>query len=253
MIDSHCHLHHCKLDEAPAIVQNAAESGLTHIIQVSTDPDSFYWGLEFTKEERAVPISLSAGLYPTRAEKPWAKSFEEIKKIVETHRICAVGEIGIDMYHDTSYVDEQIKMMRAQMELAAEHNLPVILHIRKSFEEVYKIAKEFEGKVTGVWHCFDGEYDEALKMMDLGYYISLSGLVTFNSAKELQEVAKKLPLEKLMIETDSPYLSPVPKRGKKNQPSHVVHTFDFLCELKDVPKNETEKILDHNTNTLFSL
>lgn len=253
MIDSHCHLHHCEHDDAVNIIQKASESGLSDIIQVSTDPDSYVWAKELLKKELALPVHLSAGLYPTRAANEWKPDFDKIKKIVENDKPCAIGEIGIDLYRDKSYLDEQVNMMRAHMELAYDFKLPVILHCRNSWESLSKIVLDYRSKVKGVWHCFDGSYEQAMTLIDIGYYISLSGLITFKSTKELQETVKKLPLEKLLIETDSPYLSPTPLRGKKNQPSHIVHTFNFLSELKECQPKELEIILDNNTRTLFNI
>jgi len=253
VIDSHCHLHHCEYDDAVNIVQEASDSGLSDIIQVSTDPDSYAWGKELLKRELAIPVHISAGLYPTRAAKEWRPDFNIIKSIVENDNPCAIGEIGIDLYRDKSYLDEQEKMMRAHMELAHEHNLPVILHCRNSWESLSKIVLDYSSKVKGVWHCFDGSYEEAMTLIDIGYYISLSGLLTFKSTKALQDIVKKLPLEKLLIETDSPYLSPTPLRGRKNQPAHIVHTFNFLSDLKECQPNELEIILDRNTRSLFNI
>ena len=253
MIDSHCHLHHCEQADAIDIVSEASKSGLSDIIQVSTDPESYAWGRELLKNELALNVHISAGLYPTRAAKEWRPDFDKIKNIVETESPCAIGEIGIDLYRDTSYLDEQEQMMTAQMDLAAEHNLPVILHCRSSWDSLSKIVLDYKNKVKGVWHCFDGTYEQAMTLIDIGYAISLSGLITFSSTKKLQEIVSKLPVESLLIETDSPYLSPKPLRGKKNKPSHIVHTFNFLCELKGMKANELEKCLDKNTKDLFGI
>ena len=184
------------------------------------------------------------------------KSLErDLKPLLETGAFKALGEVGIDLYHDKSYLDRQTDMLKVQLELALEHDLPLIFHIRESFDEVHAlvapIAKEENFKA--VWHCFEGNLDQAKTMVDLGLYISFSGIVTFPKNEGLREVARSLPEEVILIETDSPYLSPHPLRRERNEPFKVKYVLECLAKERNSSLETLESITVKNTNALFNL
>jgi len=254
MIDSHCHLHLCD-DEVDDILARAADAGLSALIQVATDVETAHWSLELKKRHRVSPeLYTTAGLYPTRAAGDWRGQIAPLREILEQGEVVALGEAGLDFYRDTSYNDEQCAMLRSQVEMALEFKLPLILHCRKASEQLIALLSDYRSvELRGVWHCFDGTLSEAISMIEMGFYISLSGLVSFKNTRALQQTSRELPRERVMIETDSPYLSPVPLRGRPNEPAHVVHVRNFLSELWDVDPGELDALFSDNTRILFGL
>lgn len=255
MIDSHCHLHLCQ-GKPEEILTRARDAGVSSLIQVATNVETYQWGKRLKEKDLPIPVYLSLGLYPSEAEQPWEEEFEKIKNITQSDtELVAIGEAGLDFYWDTSYNDRQEKMLQAQIELAIELQKPLILHCRKAYSRLHEILCTYKGesRLKGVWHCFDGQQEEAESFIELGFYISLAGIVTFNSAKELKNTVLQVPLDWMMIETDSPYLSPAPKRGQKNEPAHVAHTLGFLSQLLEKDPQVLESVFDRNTRNLFSL
>ena len=254
MIDTHCHLNLCDGDPVE-VLQRAASQGLSTLVQVSTHPDSYHWGVELKKKHLPLPVHLSAGLYPSEAASGWPEKLQALEKILAADAsIVAVGEAGLDFHWDQSYIPAQEAMLHAQVELALAHDKPLILHCRNSFDALLSILEAHRhSSLRGVWHCFDGTAEQAARMVQLGFYLSLSGIITFKSAGTLRAVVEKLPLEHLLIETDSPYLSPAPKRGQKNEPAHVTHVLDGLAQLLGVDRQSLEKKLDDNARRLFAL
>lgn len=256
MIDSHCHLHLCE-GETIELLDRAKENGVSKIVQVATNIKTYTWAKDFVEHSSSpIPLYLSLGLYPSEAKDEWEPVFKEVEALFEKDEsLVAVGECGLDHYWDVTYNDKQEAMFRAQIELAIRKNKPLIIHCRNAFDDLYRVIDSYssEKNLKGVWHCFDGELDQGLAMVDKGFFLSLSGIVTFKNSKELQEVVRSLPKESVLIETDSPYLSPAPKRGVKNEPGHVLHVMEYLSALWEIPLAELEVMLDHNTHQLFGL
>lgn len=256
MIDSHCHLQLCR-EPVEDIAQRALEHGVTELIQVATDVATAKYSIELKHRIQSVRVHPTAGLYPSRAKGgEWPKEIPALEELLKTGDVVAVGEIGIDMYHDQSFLEEQQGMLRAQLELALRYDLPTIFHIRNSFEEVVSVLDEYEShstKLRGVWHCFEGTLEQALHFVDRGWYISFSGLLTYKKNQWLRDVAVVLPKDRLLIETDSPYLSPVPWRNEKNEPWKVSGVLQCLAEIREESLEELEAQTIANTRTLFRL
>ena len=254
MIDSHCHLQLCR-DPVPDILQRAHELGVTSVIQVATDLATARWGMEVAQQTHPIGIYPSAGLYPSRAEGDWETQMPELKALLGTGQIVALGEVGIDLHHATHFLDRQEAMLRAQIELALEADLPIIFHIRQSYEQVRNICAEFRSdrRLRGVWHCFDGTLEQARQFVDWGWMISFSGMLTYKKNCGLREVAQALPLDSIMIETDSPYLSPEPLRSEKNEPSKVSYVLEALAKIKACDREELDHITTNNTLKLFGI
>jgi TatD DNase family protein len=255
MIDSHCHLYLCK-EPIEEILSRCEQHGLSDLIQVATDSENAIWGKELAnKHSKGVSIHPTAGLYPSRAEGPWEEQLELLSSELNSGAYVAVGEMGIDLYHDKSYLERQLAMFHAQVPLALKNDLPMILHIRNSYHEVRSALSDYEGEkaMRGVWHCFEGKAEEAVDFVELGWMISFSGLLTYKKRDDLREVAREVPLKNLMIETDSPYLSPVPLRHEKNEPWKVSYVLECLADVKEMAPSELEKVLNENTRRFFGL
>lgn len=165
--------------------------------------------------------------------------------------MIAVGEIGLDYYYNLSEVAAQKEAFRRQLEIAVEHKMPVQIHTREAEQDTVEILNDFRGKVTGLIHCFTSSQWLAERCLDLGYNISFSGVVTFKNAESLRETCKLVPLNRMHVETDSPFLSPVPVRGQKNTPAHVVHTAELVAKLKGVSLEQLSQITNENARQLF--
>lgn len=248
-IDLHAHLD--KLEGSPGeALALAAAAGVHKIVTIGTDPEDLFTVLDLT---RAYPGQVygTLGIHPHEGIKYTA----EVGTFIETHLqspgIIGVGEIGLDYYYEESPRQEQREAFRAQLEIAARHDLPVEIHTRDAEDDTVQILKDFRGRVRGIIHCFTGTKWLSEQCLDLGYNISLSGIVTFKNADELRAVARALPLDRMHVETDAPFLAPVPMRGKKNTPAYMVHTAQFLADLKHVPLDEFQAQMLKNAETMF--
>ncbi len=231
-IDIHAHLN--MLEEGPEkALELAQEAGVKRIITIGTEPQDHQLVLDLAQKYYP-QVYCTLGVHPHEG----VVYTEEVGQFIEKHatakEVVAIGEIGLDYYYNQSPVEDQKKAFRAQMAIAEKLGMPVQIHTRDADEDTVEILKEFKGKVTGVIHCFTGTEWLAMESLALGYNISISGVVTFKNADSLRETVKKVPLDRIHVETDAPFLAPVPKRGKKNTPAYVLHTAEFVSELKGV-------------------
>lgn len=252
MIDSHAHLDEERFDEdRDELIKSLKENAVSYIINPSSDMETSRRVVELSN--RYDNIFAAVGIHPHDAEGFKEEDLDELKQLSKDEKVVAIGEIGLDYYYDNSPRKIQKEVFKKQLELAYVLDLPVIIHTRDAMRDTYDILKEFEGRVTGVMHCYTGSIEMAEKFMKLGFYISIAGPVTFKNAVNVREMAKQIPLERLLIETDSPYLAPVPNRGKRNDPTNVRYVADMLANLKEI---QIDKIIEHsreNTVKLFSL
>ena len=252
MIDSHAHLDEERFDEdRDELIKSLKENAISYVINPSSDMDTSRRVVELSNKYDN--IFAAVGIHPHDAEGFKEEDLDELRQLSKDERVVAIGEIGLDYYYDNSPRDIQKEVFRKQLELSHELDLPVIIHTRDAMGDTYDILKEFEGRVRGVMHCYTGSIEMAEKFMKLGFYISIAGPVTFKNAVNVREMAKQIPLERLLIETDSPYLAPVPNRGKRNDPTNVRYVADMLANLKEI---QIDKIIEHsreNTVELFSL
>lgn len=252
MIDSHAHLDEERFDEdRDEFIKSLKENAISYVINPSSDMETSRRVVELSNKYEN--IFAAVGIHPHDAEGFKEDDLDELRELSKDERVVAIGEIGLDYYYDNSPRDIQKEVFRKQLELSHELDLPVIIHTRDAMGDTYDILKEFEGRVRGVMHCYTGSVEMAEKFMKLGFYISIAGPVTFKNAVNVREMAKQIPLERLLIETDSPYLAPVPNRGKRNDPTNVRYVADMLANLKEI---QIDKIIEHsreNTVELFSL
>jgi len=193
------------------------------------------------------------GLHPTSVSSDYKDELEAVEYWLEKRKFYGIGEIGIDLYWDTAYIKEQTDAFRCQVRLAKSMQLPVVIHLRNSFKEVYKVVKdEQDGNLKGIFHCFSGNEKEAKKIVDLGFLLGIGGVVTFKNS-ELYQVVSTLDLNNLVLETDAPYLAPVPKRGRRNESSYLVYIAQKVAEIYDIPVEKVAEITTANARKLFGI
>src|SRR4030095_1487151 len=251
LIDSHCHLNYEGLVERQdEVLENARERGVAGFLNISTRQRE--WGDIIAVAERNDDVWATVGVHPHEADShhhlgaaaPFAGSSHP--------RVIAIGECGLDYYYDKSDRKAQRERFQAHIEAARQTGLPLVVHTRDAEEDTAEILGEAvrEGGVTGVFHCFTGSAELAAKALDLGFFISLSGIVTFKNAQDLQHTARQLPLDSLLVETDSPFLAPVPHRGQKCEPAFVADTANFVAELRG---EDPEQLAEATTENFFRL
>ncbi len=253
LVDSHCHLNYKGLvEEQGAVLERARESGVTAMLNISTRESE--WRDIVATAEREDDVWASIGIHPHEADAHPDVDLAKLVKEAEHERVIAIGESGLDYYYDHSDRDRQRQSFRTHIHAARQTGLPLIVHTRDAEEDTANIlAEEMEqGAYTGVIHCFTASEDFALKALDLGFYISISGIVTFKNAKDLQATAAKLPGEKLLVETDAPFLAPVPHRGQTGEPAFVADTARFLADLRGEEYSELCDSTAINFYKLFS-
>lgn len=253
IIDSHAHLEMSEFDsDREEVIGRAAEAGVGYIITVGIN-------LEFSRKavslaQKHKNIYASIGVHPHDVDRADNRTYDALKELARKQKqnIVAYGEIGLDFFRNISSQKKQLEAFGLQLELAQELNLPVIIHDRDAHKQCIEIVKS-SGVRRGVFHCFSGDYEMAKKCMELGFYISVPGVVTFDKAKTIQDVAERVPLSSLLLETDAPYLAPIPYRGKRNEPSFIIHTAKKVAEIKKIPWEEVVRVTAGNTMSLFGI
>ena len=252
-VDSHCHLNYKGLvEDQPAVLARAREAGVAKMLNISTRASE--WDDVLAVAEREPDVWASVGIHPHEADVHPDVETETLVKRARHPRVVGIGESGLDFYYDRSDRDRQRASFRAHIVAARESGLPIIVHTRDAEEDTHRILAEEMGKgaFTGVIHCFTASADFAAKALDLGLYISISGIVTFKNAKDLQESARQIPADRLLIETDSPFLAPVPHRGKPCEPAFVADTARFLADLRGESIEALAEYTSANFHSLFS-
>ena len=255
-IDSHCHINFPELaSRLPEIMQAMRDNGVTHALCVSVDLPDFPQVLALA--EQYPHIYASVGVHPDYAdtEEPTA---EQLVQLSQHPKIIAIGETGLDYFRLKGDLEWQRERFRQHIRASRISGKPLIIHTRAAAEDTIRIMQEEgagtnNGGVAGVMHCFTESLEVALAAIEMGFYISFSGILTFKSAKDLQAVAKVLPIERILIETDSPYLAPIPHRGKTNEPAFVKHVGEFLADLKGLPVTQVQEVTSRNFFELFKL
>ena len=229
-IDIHTHLNFLEISPEEAL-KIGQEKGLKRFITIGTEPKDWPMVLELA-EKHAPLVYCTLGMHPHEGKLYTSETEQFLRDNLKNDRVVAVGEIGLDYYYNNSPKEQQIEAFRAQMDLAIEYDMPVEIHTRDAEEDTIEILKEYNGKVRGLIHCFTGTQNLATHALDYGYNLSFSGVVTFKKAEELREVVKNTPIDRMHVETDSPFLAPVPMRGQKNQPDYMLYTAQMVAELK---------------------
>ena len=252
MIDTHCHLFDEEFNiDREDTIKRAIDSGVEKMILVGFSHKTNQLAQEMAKKWNV--FYPTAGLHPSEASLNYLNDFLEFKSFVEKNKVYAIGECGLDYHWDITYKEEQKKLFRLQCEYAIEKDLPIIVHSRDAAKDTFDIIASYKGKLKGVMHCYSGSKELALEYVKLGFYISLGGPVTFKNAKEPKEVAKAVPLDLLLIETDCPYLAPTPMRGKRNESSYVKYVRDEIASLKGITIQEVEEATTKNAIRLFKI
>ena len=252
MIDSHCHLDHEPMySDLKNVIYRSKNIGVEKILSICTTNDSFKKIIKIVNFD---PIIYGTyGIHPHECSKNIVTKDEIINNIKQNKKIIAIGESGLDFYYNHSDREKQISSFKVHIEASLDLNMPIIVHSRNAENETYEILKSYEEfKPKILMHCFTGSTEFANKLLSMGSYFSASGIITFKNSTDLQETFKLIPNDKLLIETDSPYLAPVPLRGKKNEPSYIKHTLEKLAYLKNTEVSKIEDIKLKNFNFLFN-
>jgi TatD DNase family protein len=258
MIDSHCHLAGDEfVADLEAVVARAREAGLVRcLVILAADEDAELERAEHVS--RVWPdVKYAVGVHPHHAHKfadsPEAAAGLTADRLQLIPTACAIGEIGLDYHYDFSPRDVQHAVFRAQLQLARTRDLPVVIHTREAEDDTLRIiSEESRGELRGVFHCFSGDPAAAARALGTGFHVSIPGIVTFPKSSALRDAARAVPTDRLLIETDSPYLAPVPFRGKRNEPGYVVETLGLLAEVRGVTRDTLGTQLVQNFDTLFA-
>jgi TatD DNase family protein len=253
LVDSHAHLEMKDFDkDRQATLDRALKGGITHIITIGTDLSTSLKALELANTYDFVFSSV--GYHPHHATDIDQHLLRELEGLVSEPKVVAWGEIGLDFYRRYSPPDMQVEAFRQQLDMALDLDLPVIIHDREAHAELLEILRQMtRGKDKGVIHCFSGDYDMAMALIEMGYHISIPGTVTYKKALQVQEVATRIPLERMLVETDAPFLAPVPHRGKRNEPLFVTYTAQKIAELRDMDFQDLGLQTSENAKRVFHL
>lgn len=251
LIDTHCHLEMDDFkDDRDSVIKRANDVGVNILITISSDIESNLKAV--TLSDRYDCVYSTVGLHPHDAKDFTDKFFSELIELSKKRKVVAIGEIGLDYHYNNSPREKQKEVFEKQLLLAKELKLPVVIHSREAKQDTLNILK-LSGLKSGVFHCFSGDYEMAKKVISMGFMISIAGPVTFKKASRLKEIAKYIPDENLLIETDAPYLAPEPFRGKRNEPSFLIHTAKTIAELRGVSLEDIARITTLNAKRLFNI
>jgi TatD DNase family protein len=253
LIDSHAHLEMPEFKkDLEAVVQRAKESGVEYIFTVGTERKDWRRALEIANSHPSIYAIL--GVHPHNAKEIDDQTYPILRELCREKRVKAYGEIGLDFFRNLSPRDVQLKRFREQIALAKELRLPIVVHDREAHPETLEILKsEKAEECGGIIHCFSGDYEMAKVCIDMGFYISVPGSITFKNAEGLRGVVKRIPIESLIIETDAPFLTPEPFRGKRNEPSYVRYTAEKVAELKKISFEKVAEATTANAQHVYRL
>lgn len=251
LIDSHAHLEMKEFNPDRAdVIERAWQAGVSHIVTIGTNLSLSRKALALARGHEN--IYATVGVHPHDVARADNKTFDELREIARDPKVVAYGEIGLDFFRNISPREKQIEVFKHQLELAKDLKLPVIIHDREAHEQTLRIVRA-SGINRGVFHCFSGDYSMAMQCIDLGFFISIPGVVTYNKADTIQDVAKRVPLTSLLLETDAPYLTPAPHRGKRNEPSFIINTAKKVAQIKGLPWEEVADATARNALELFGI
>ena len=255
MIDTHVHLNfEDYIDDLETVILDAEKAGVSHMVVIGIDEGSSRLAIELSKQYPS--LYASVGVHPSESENMFemqATSTQFIEAMLKDEKVVAIGECGIDLYHEDYNLEYQQHVFKEQIELAKTYQKPLIIHSRSGVRACIDMLKPYQGHVKGVFHCFNGTQEEADEILELGFYIGVNGPITFKNAKDAKDIAMHVPIERLLIETDGPYLSPEPYRGRRNQPANVKYILKTLAQLKNMSEAEVDHITTQNAKNLFLL
>jgi len=255
LTDSHAHIQAAEFSsDIGEVIQRARGAGVEQIIVVggTGDLSSNRAALELTKSFSG--LFATVGMHPHDAKNITEQEFEQLERLAQSPGVVAVGETGLDFYYDHSPRKTQIELFCRFIQMARDRALPLVVHVRDAFGEAAQLLRAHgQGQTRGVIHCFTGDFAAAREFLDLGFHLSFSGIITFKTAEALREVVREVPLERVMVETDSPYLAPVPHRGKRNEPAFVRLVAETVAKIKEIPLEEVATATSQNAQSLFKI
>lgn len=253
LIDTHAHLDSGRYNkDRDEVIKNARDNGVSYIVNIGADLRSSRYSVKLAREYPF--IFATVGIHPHDAIGLDANVLAELEKLAGEEKVVAIGEIGLDYYYDHSPRDIQRAAFIDQLVLAKKLNLPIVVHSREAEEDTMNILKEhYAGAGTGILHCFSGSLAMAREALDLGFYLAFGGVVTFKNAGGLLEVLREIPLDRILLETDCPYLTPVPHRGKRNEPAYLPYVAEKIAEIKGVAIEELAEITTANAIRVYNL
>jgi TatD DNase family protein len=249
MIDSHCHLTDPRLAaQLPQVLQRAAEAGVHRMITIGTGLEDARAAIELCK--KLDNVRCAVGIHPNYSADADVSHVEQLRALQGDPTVLAIGEMGLDYHYDRAPHDHQRRIFEAQLHLAAQVNKPVVVHCREAVDDTLAILRD--AQVPALFHCFTGTADEAARVVDAGYFLGFTGPVTYKKNDELRSVVRNTPLDRLLVETDAPYLTPEPVRKiKTNEPAFVMHTARVVAEIKGIPLNELDRATTINVSRFF--
>ena len=252
MIDSHCHIYATDLaEDVEAVLERADNAGVTRIYMPAIDSSTHKMMLEMA-EKSALCLPMM-GLHPCSVKGNVVDELQIIEEYLSAQKFAAIGETGLDFHWDKTFINEQLISLRRHAGWCLQYNLPIVLHTREAMDETIAEMKNYEAEgLQGVFHCFSGNAVQAKQIIDMGFYLGIGGVVTFKNSG-MSEVLKDIPLSNLLLETDSPYLAPVPYRGKRNEPSYLGLIAQKIADIKNVDVEEVKSITTENAENLFKL
>lgn len=250
-IDTHAHLFYPNYnDDLQQVIKGAKESGVSHILVPATDLVSSAQAIDLA--ETYDFIYATVGIHPHDTAEWEDAIIDKLRTLANNKKVVAIGEIGLDYYYDFSPREKQLVAFEKQIELAIELKLPIVVHNRESNDDIMNSARKYkDSELKAQYHCFAGSSKDALELIEMGHYISFPGNITFKKADNLRKVLKDIDINKLLLETDSPFLTPVPHRGKRNEPSYIKYVAEKVAEIHDISIEEVGRITSNNVNNLF--
>ena len=250
--DTHTHLYLEQFkDDLDTVIENAISNGVNRLFFPAINSNYTDSMLDL-KKKYPENIFLMSGLHPCYVSSDYLKEIRHVEKIIHSNDIVAVGEIGIDLHWDKTNLDIQIRAFEAQISLANDHDLPIVIHCRQSFDEIYDVLIKNKVKNGGIFHCFSGNLDEAKKILDLGMKLGIGGVVTFKNGK-IDKFLNQIDISNIVLETDSPYLSPAPFRGKRNESANIKYIAEKLCDIYNLSYQEIADITTENSKNIFGV
>ena len=253
MIDTHTHLYLEQFkDDIDDVIFRAKNIGV-HRFYFPSISSKYNKSMRDLEKKFPDDISCMIGLHPCYVDDNFHSEINFVKKQIEEYDYKAIGEIGIDLFHEKKYFNQQVIAFEEQIKLAIEYDLPIVIHSRDSFDEIFKVLEKFKSeKLRGIFHCFTGNLNQANKIIDLNFYLGIGGVVTFKNGK-ISEFLNEIPIDKIVLETDSPYLAPAPYRGKRNESSYIELVAKKIAEVYDVDLDYVSKVTDKNALDIFGI
>lgn len=251
LVDTHCHINYLDVDEIESVIQRALNVGVKKIFIPNVDSSSVQPMLEVCNKYKNICFPL-IGLHPTSVKSDFEKELKDIFNHYDKSVFYAVGEIGLDFYHDRTFINEQLYVLKKQIDFALNEDLAVNIHVRNSFNEVLKLLKEYKNqKFKGIFHCYSGNVIQAHEVIKMGFSLGIGGVVTYKNSG-MAEVVKEIDLENIVLETDSPWLTPVPFRGQKNEPSFILNIAQKVAEIKNISVEQVAYQTTVNAEKIYS-